>query len=214
MNEDDYEHVFINCPFDPEFEGLLYVMLFTIISLGYYPKLSLGLNDSTTARIDKIIQLINDSNYCIHDLSRIKATKKNDYFRLNMPFELGLDYGYKKFSATPNAKDRKTLILGEKEFEFAKSISDLAGMDISYHKNNAEELVKVIRNWFIGIKDIKSTPPYLIIWYKYIDFTGDFKIYATKCSCQDDQKLDIPIKEMISHMFEYIKTDPYPLNTF
>ena len=65
MNEDDYEHVFINCPFDPEFEGLLYVMLFTIISLGYYPKLSLGLNDSTTARIDKIIQLINDSNYCI-----------------------------------------------------------------------------------------------------------------------------------------------------
>jgi hypothetical protein len=49
--------------------------------------------DSGRPRIDKIISLIKESKYAIHDLSRLKAREAGEYYRLNMPFELGLDVG-------------------------------------------------------------------------------------------------------------------------
>lgn len=41
----------------------------------------------------KIVEPVRKSKYAIHDLSRIKAKRAGEYFRLNMPFELGLNVG-------------------------------------------------------------------------------------------------------------------------
>jgi len=109
MNNDYEKNVFINCPFDDEYLSLLRPILFTIIYLGFIPRISLESFDSGKPRFNKICELIEQSKYSIHDLSRIKARKKGEYFRLNMPFELGLDIGCRIFQKEKYS-DKKHLI--------------------------------------------------------------------------------------------------------
>lgn len=90
-------NVFINCPFDSEYLPLLRPLLFTVIDLGLTPRIALERLDSGAPRIQKIISLIRDSKFAIHDLSRLEAKAAGEYFRLNMPFELGIDVGCRLF---------------------------------------------------------------------------------------------------------------------
>jgi hypothetical protein len=82
--------VFLNCPFDDAYLPLLRPILFFIFNLGLTPRIALERLDSGRPRIEKIVSLIRDSKYAIHDLSRLKARKAGEYYRMNMPFELGL----------------------------------------------------------------------------------------------------------------------------
>jgi len=91
--EDFEKNVFINCPFDQEYLSLLRPLLFTIIYFGFNPKIGLESSDSGETRINKICELIRSSKYSIHDLSRLQSRKRNEFYRMNMPFELGIEYG-------------------------------------------------------------------------------------------------------------------------
>jgi hypothetical protein len=101
-------NVFINCPFDDEYLPLLRPLLFTTIYVGLTPRISLESLDSGQPRIDKIVRLIRESRLAIHDLSRLKAKTAGEYFRLNMPLELGIDIGCRLFK--PGCRDKKCLI--------------------------------------------------------------------------------------------------------
>lgn len=69
-------NVFINCPFDSSYRPLLMVLVFTVVYLGYKPRLSFERSDSAETRIDKIVGLINESKFGIHDLSRMVSEGK------------------------------------------------------------------------------------------------------------------------------------------
>lgn len=64
------ENVFVNCPFDQQYLPLLRPLLFTVIYLGLKPRIALEAMDSGQARLDKIVGLIRDSKFSIHDLSQ------------------------------------------------------------------------------------------------------------------------------------------------
>ena len=85
--------VFVNCPFDEEYDPILQAILFCIVYLDFIPRLAKGRTDSAESRLDKIKSMIEGSKYSIHDLSRCQAREEGEYYRLNMPFELGIDYG-------------------------------------------------------------------------------------------------------------------------
>jgi len=87
------KNVFINCPFDEAYRPLLEPLLFTIVSFGYCPRIAAERSDSGESRLSKIAELVAESKYSIHDLSRLKAPKAGALQRMNMPFELGIDYG-------------------------------------------------------------------------------------------------------------------------
>ena len=91
------DNVFVNCPFDTGYYPLLRPILFTVIYLKLKPRIALERADSGEPRIKKIMELIGESKYGIHDLSRIKAINAGEIFRLNMPFELGVDVGCRAF---------------------------------------------------------------------------------------------------------------------
>lgn len=88
-----HKNVFVNCPFDEEFYDLLRPLLFTVVYVDLTPRIALEVMDSGKVRIDRIVELIRESQYAIHDLSRIVAVAAGDLYRLNMPFELGIDLG-------------------------------------------------------------------------------------------------------------------------
>ena len=74
--------------------------------------------------MEKIIQLIESSRYSIHDLSRCQARAAREHYRLNMPFELGMDFGCRRYGDEP-LSGKVILILEEKPYRFQAAISDL-----------------------------------------------------------------------------------------
>lgn len=141
--------LFINCPFDKEFTDILEAIAFCSVYLDFFPRLAPENRDSSAVRLDKIVDLIRSSKYAIHDLSRCKSTEANQYARMNMPFELGMDYACRKFGSAP--LDEKTiLILEENRYDYQKSLSDIAGWDIEAHDGDYQKAIRCVRNWLVA----------------------------------------------------------------
>ncbi len=139
---DDFDgNVFINCPFDDEYLELLRPLLFTLAFLGFKPRIASERLDSLEVRLSKICDLISKSRYGIHDLSRLKAGEVGEFYRMNMPFELGIEYGCRIYGQG-SLKQKRCLILEKEPHDFRRALSDLAGVDIRNHGNDPISLVK------------------------------------------------------------------------
>ena len=71
------KNVFINCPFDENYKPLLKVLIFSTIKIGLNPRLALERNNSAEIRLSKIKEILEQSKYSIHDLSRAKSATKD-----------------------------------------------------------------------------------------------------------------------------------------
>ena len=162
------KNVFINCPFDDDFRQLLLCSIFTVKYLGYNPRVSIEKADSGDTRITKIINIIKESKFGIHDLSRIVSKSSNEHYRMNMPFELGIDYGYQK-SGIEKWKTKKILVLEKERYRYQKALSDLSGSDIKAHNDEPIKIIKAIRDWFIT-EELKKGPSGNYIWNNYNEF--------------------------------------------
>lgn len=170
-------NVFINCPFDEEYAPILQAIIFVIISLGYNPRLASERNDSGESRLEKIREIVEGSKFSIHDLSRCQARKKGEYFRLNMPFELGMDWGCRNYYG--EGRDRKRfLILEEKPYRFQAAISDLSGCDIEVHGGEYARAMKCVRDWLRQQTGCEAPGP-----------AGLVSAYATFSEWEYEQKL-------------------------
>ena len=200
----DYDQqVFINCPFDDDYLSLLRPLLFTVRFFGFIPRIASERLDSAENRIDKICSIIKDCLYSIHDLSRLRASEEGQYFRMNMPFELGIDYGLRYFGAA-KFKRKKFLILERDRYEFQKAISDLSGVDIKAHKNEPDEVVRNVRNWFVEAANLVNPPSPRQAWYSFNDFTSDF-YDARSAEGYTDEDLNImPIPEYIDFIDRWV----------
>jgi hypothetical protein len=139
-------NVFVNCPFDGHFLPLLRPLLFTVIYLDLNPRIALERTDSGESRLEKTVQLIRESKYSIHDLSRSEAIEAGELYRLNMPFELGLDYGCRLFGAA-KFREKVALVLESKPHRYKAAISDLSGADIECHFDEPYKVIGIVRNW-------------------------------------------------------------------
>ncbi len=148
MSPNFNEQVFINCPFDKDYLVLLKPLLFTVSRIGFTPRIASERLDSGEVRLEKIKDLIESCRYGIHDLSRFKAKKAGEFFRMNMPFELGLDLGCRNYHTDERFRTKQILILEEERYSTQKALSDMSFADCKSHKNDSEELVYEVRNWF------------------------------------------------------------------
>lgn len=198
------ENVFINCPLDDEYLPLLKVILFILKKAGLSPRLALERHDSGEVRLGKIKELLEVSKYSIHDLSRIRAETKGEYFRFNMPFELGIDLGCRDYNSDKSFRQKKFLILEKEKYSVQKALSDLSFADCKCHNGDEEELTYQLRNWLVelGFKDIPSASS---LWDEYNYFIAD--IYQEKKGKGFKQK-DIerlPVPEFLDWINEKIK---------
>lgn len=140
--------VFINCPFDDDFAPILQAIAFCVIDLGFVPRLAPENSDAGASRLDRIVELVRESQFGIHDLSRSKSTAADEYYRLNMPFELGLDHGAAKFGSGALAT-KSILVLEETRYDSQKSLSDVSGWDIEAHRGDFVTAVRKVSRWLI-----------------------------------------------------------------
>lgn len=196
------DNVFVNCPFDDDFVPLLRPLLFTIIYLKLQPRIALERADSAEARIEKIIGLIAASKYGIHDLSRIKASKEGEYFRLNMPFELGLDVGCGRFKGG-KASQKSILILEAEKYRYQAAISDISGSDIGVHGNEPERVVREVRNW-LAAQCRPQAAGATRIWGAFNEFMAANFDELTEREFTPDEIEALPVWELIGHMQAWV----------
>lgn len=199
-------NVFINCPFDKDYVPLLRPLLFTIIYLGFNPRIATERSDSAENRIDKICGLIRESKYSVHDLSRLKAKRAREVYRMNMPFELGVEYGSRLFGTAP-MNGKKCLILEKGRYDFMKALSDLSGVDIKNHEDQPEEIVQAVRNWFVETVGLRGVASPTTIWYKFTDFTSDFHDTREEEGFTGDDLDMMPVPEYIDFIRDWVAYD-------
>lgn len=133
----------MNVPFDSAYEPLFEALVFTIFACGYRVRCALEDSDSGDIRLDKLIELIRECPRSIHDLSRTEPGD-NDLPRFNMPFELGLAIGAKRFGRRP--RDRIKIMVGER-YKLPAYLSDLGGNDPDAHEGQPEKVIRIVRNY-------------------------------------------------------------------
>lgn len=199
-----FEHqVFINCPFDSDYLQLLKPLLFSVRRLGFFPRIASERLNSGEVRLEKIKELVESSKYSIHDLSRSKASKVGEYFRMNMPFELGLDLGCRDYHSNKQFKKKQFLILESERYSTQKALSDLSFADCKSHKNEAEELVLEIRNWFSECGN-NNLPSPSIVWDEYNYFYSDLYENLKEKGFKTRDVDRLPISEFINEINEWL----------
>lgn len=81
----------------------------------------------------------------MHDLSRVQVNTPEEYARLNMPFELGIDYGV-SLSQEPVVQ-KYLLVIAQDRYLYQAALSDIAGWDIRFHGGDFEEAIRGLRVW-------------------------------------------------------------------
>ena len=170
-------------------------MVFAVYDCGFIARCALEEGDASQVRIDKIYDIIADCRYGIHDISKTELDKTSGLPRFNMPLELGVFLGAKKFGI--NEQERKNcLILDKEQYRYQQFISDIAGQDIQAHNNNPKEAVKAVRNWLRTVSARRTIPSGSIIWGHYQEFMEDLPQLA--------QPFQLEVEELIFNDYTFI----------
>jgi hypothetical protein len=195
-------NVFVNCPFDEDYLPLLRPLLFTILRLGLTPRIALEELDSGVPRIQKLIRLITESKYAVHDLSRLQASQTGEYYRLNMPFELGIDVGCRLFG-NGRWSEKRCLVLEAERYRYQAAISDISNSDIAVHKNSPEAVVTELRNWLTGQLS-RKTPSPSMVWGAFLDFMAWNYDSLKRRGFSEPDIERLPINELLGYMSIWI----------
>lgn len=150
------ENVFINCPFDTDYEPIFNAVVFATFECGLRPRCALEVYDAGEVRIDKIARIIAECRWGIHDISRTQLNA-NGLPRFNMPLELGIFLGARRFGNRLQ-KQKSCLVLDVDRYRYQQYISDIAGQDIEAHRSDATRAIKAVRDW-LGASRAGIRPP-------------------------------------------------------
>ena len=120
-------------------------------------------------RFDKLVRLIEQCRYGIHDLSRTTPDSVNRLPRFNMPLELGLFLGARRFG-TANQKRKVCMILERDRHRYQKFCSDIAGQDVRAHNEKVEDAIKTVRNWLQTAKAGVQIPGHKAMEKRHLQF--------------------------------------------
>jgi hypothetical protein len=196
---------FINCPFDSAYEPLFHAIIFAVHHMGLEPKSAIVTTDAGQPRLAKILDLIESCRYSIHDISRTEVDPNHGLPRFNVPFELGLDLGCKRYD---QRHERKTaLIIDTNRFRYRKFISDIAGLDIEEHNGSVAAAITVIRNWLRPASDTLAIKPPsgATIYARYKAFQ---LALPGMCNELKWDANDLPFADFSWAVYDWIKNNP------
>lgn len=184
-------NVFINCPFDKEYNELFLALVFVIQDSGFTPRCALESSGTDANRLIKISKIIKACRLGIHDLSRVELSSSNNLPRFNMPFECGLFWGCMMF-ASGKQKNKKLLVLDSVEHRYQAALSDISGQDISAHNNSPKSLIESVRTW-LSQYSTERLPGGEVIWKHYQEFLVDLPAICNR--------LEITQQELVTNAY-------------
>ena len=137
--------VFLNVPYDNRFESLFLAYIAGASAFGLVPRATLEIPNSSR-RLEKILGLIEQCRYSIHDLSRVELDNVAPRTpRFNMPFELGLAVA--RWSAV--GSKHQWFVCEAIHLRLLKSLSDLNGTDPYIHDGTVGGVFRELCNIFV-----------------------------------------------------------------
>lgn len=194
--------VFINCPFDEDYAYILQAIAFCVVFMGFHPRLAPENPDNGATRLDRIVELVRGSRFGIHDLSRCKAAQAGDFARMNMPFELGIDYACRQFGEAP-LNTKSILVLEASRYDYQKGLSDISGWDIRAHGASFEAAIRHVRTWLIaqaGAANVGAAR----IQGKYLAFQEWYWETQLAAGSSEEDIKSYPTDEMIRAMHDWM----------
>jgi len=169
-NRPSVEDVFINCPFDQQYSATFDGLIFVIHACGFSPRSARELDDGGQARIEKLYGIIEDCRYGIHDLSRTELDAESGLPRFNMPLELGIFLGAKRYGGGDH-RAKRLLVLDVEQYRYQQFISDLAGMDIHAHGGEPRRAITEVRDWLTNVsrRKLPSGATLLRLYDRFIE---------------------------------------------
>jgi uncharacterized protein YjiS (DUF1127 family) len=178
--------VFINCPFDPSYQPLFEAVVFCVTACGFRPRCTLEETDAGEVRIETIYKLIRECNHSIHDISRTEVEGQPYRLpRFNMPFELGIFLGAKRFGRHSGKK--RCLVMDRAPYRFKRFISDIGGQDIKAHHKSPCAAIRQVRNWLQAAPGKAALPGGYRIWQKYRQFRRELPVIAREADLDPAQ---------------------------
>lgn len=197
----DYERsVFINCPFDSAYSAIFEAIVFTVMACGFRPLCARVRLDSSMFRLSKIMDLIAASKLAIHDLSRIELDEENALPRFNMPLELGIDLGCKRFS--PSRRNKTILVFDAQPYRFQKYISDIGGQDLANHANDPAIAVASVRNWLRAESAKSDLPGASAMNARYTRFKRKLPRICTKLALKPEELTFVDFCQAVADWLE------------
>lgn len=188
--------VFINCPFDERYQPIFEAVVFCVSACGFLPRCTKELTDAADVRIDNIYNLIRECNYSIHDISRTEvADQPYQLPRFNMPLELGIFLGAKRFGG--RSAQKRCLILDRAPYRYQRYISDIAGQDIRSHENSPRNAVRRVRDWLQSAPGKAVIPGGAMIWNKYRQFQRELPVIAEEAELDPGQLTFIDYLQLV-----------------
>lgn len=200
-------HVYINCPFDGDYRPIFEALVFAVQDCGFIARCALELDDGSQVRIDKIERLIAACRLGIHDISRTELDPVWALPRFNMPLELGLFLGAKRFGNGVQ-RDKLCLILDRAPNRYQKYCSNIAGQDIQSHNGDPRDAVRVVRNWLrnAGSGSGRIIPSGSVMVERYERFQRALPLMCDDLRLDPD---DLIFNDFTTLTSEWLKVNPW-----
>lgn len=171
--------VFINCPFSEDYAEHFKAIVFVMLRSGFTPRCARESDDGGEVRIDKICRIIGECRYGIHDISKTEPDPSFGLPRFNMPLELGLFLGARKYGGPAQAR-KKALILDTEPYRYQKFMSDIAGQDVHAHGGDIHRLIGKVATWLRDEANDPEVPGGRIIASEFERFRIELPIIASR----------------------------------
>ncbi|ESQ94533.1 hypothetical protein [Asticcacaulis benevestitus] len=197
MNSED---VFINCPFSDDYDSFFKAILFTVIRSGFNPRCAREEDDGGDVRFDKICRIIEDCKYGIHDISKTDSDGDPPLPRFNMPLELGLFLGARKYGDAEQSL-KKAIIFDREAYRYQKYISDISGQDIHAHNNDVDPLIIEVAAWLRRASKRKTVPGGTAIADEYAVFMKNLPVML---AARQMQPQDLTYDDDVTFIAEWL----------
>jgi len=197
MSKKYEDSVFINCPFDKHYESLFNAIIFAIHDCGFVARCALEINNAASNRLGKIMKIISECKYGVHDISRTGLNYKTRLPRFNMPLELGIFLGCTQFGLKEHKK-KVSLIMDKDKYRYQKFISDISGQDIVSHDSIPKKAIQHVRGWLKTESRRENIPGGTKIYSRYSKFQKELPLICKERHIKLNELTFIDFSEAIT----------------
>jgi hypothetical protein len=174
-----------------------------VFDCGYVARCALEIDDASQVRIERIGAVIAECRYVIHDISRTELDATHDLPRFNLPLELGMFLGAKRYGIGQQ-REKVCLIMDVEPYRYQKFLSDVSGQDIRAHGNDIEKVVTIVRNWLRTTSKRTTIPGGKAIYSRYERFRNDLPEICAE--------LQLSAEELIFNDFTHVVAEWLKVN--